>query len=287
MGLTIHYKFESNTRLSSKQVQKIVEDMHDYALVLKERGLLQDVGEVQYVSKEDIETIRNSPRTVTYQHPLQWALIQSSKYIRKRALVGKDYRGRNEYKDIHAEIYPEEGWLFTTNPGEGCEQANFGLMRYPTEVEIPNQYYASEPKVKIKTDRKGWSWGSFCKTQYASNYGELNFVKCHIAVCSMLEHIYLNDKLNLEVSDESDFWDERNITNLISEVGEWNQMIATFVGALVDANQISDFKEMSVVSPIFDNPQFETLETEGIKNKVIPNIDQITHLISEMLQIHK
>jgi hypothetical protein len=72
---------------------------------------------------------------------------------------------------------------FETEPGDGCEEANFGLCQYPSEV--------SQPQFgKRQTKLQGWSWHSFCKTHYASDPrcgGLPNFLRCHLGVVALLD----------------------------------------------------------------------------------------------------
>lgn len=156
---------------------------------------------------------------------IRWLLIQSQKYM-----------------DTGQSVSPSHIIAFTTWPGEGCESANFGLCKYP------------------KT--KGWSWGSFCKTQYASDNehgGVKNFLKCHLLVVKMLDFAKQINILK-SVSDESDFWDKRDLKALAQEVGEWNCMIAGFVGKLKD--MFGD----DIEAPILKFSNFEHLEADCAKN---------------------
>jgi hypothetical protein len=51
---------------------------------------------------------------------------------------------------------------FETKPGDGCEDANFGLCQFPSHVSHPELGM-------VQTNLDGWSWHSFCKTHYASD----------------------------------------------------------------------------------------------------------------------
>ena len=113
----------------------------------------------------------------------------------------------------------------------------------------------------MRTGLGDWSWGSFCKTQYASNpaYGGVeNFLRCHLAVVKLLDHAAHLGILK-EVKDEGDFWQKRDIMALAQEVGEWNTMIAGWAGRLKDA-----FGE-AVESEIAKFPNFEHLEAGQAK----------------------
>jgi len=175
--------------------------------------------------------------TLDQNDPNRWMLIQAGQYV--------------ERNGCHFRVSPSNVIAFTTSPGEGCEDANFGLCRYPGTVEIEGR--------KVRTGLSGWCWASFCKTQYASNQecgGVENFLRCHLCVIRLLDHAKSLGILD-EVSDEGDFWENRDIAALAGEVGEWNSMLAGFVGQLKDQFG-SDF-----IAPITNYPDFEHLEADG------------------------
>ena len=61
------------------------------------------------------------------------------------------------------------------------------------------------------------------------------------------------------VSDEGDFWENRDVEALAREVGEWNQGMAALVGKL------KDMFGGNIDAPITKFPNFEHLEAEGQK----------------------
>ena len=63
--------------------------------------------------------------------------------------------------------------------------------------------------------------------------------------------------LIVEVSDESQFFEKRDIQSLVETVGQWNQQIAAFVGAMTDVTG------RSIEAPIRNYPNFEHLEAKG------------------------
>ena len=145
------------------------------------------------------------------------------------------------------------------DPKQSRPEATFVLWLWPTTIEIDNQFHTR----RMRTPLKGWSWGSFCKTQYASNPkcgGVENFLRCRLAVIKLLDHAKELGILH-EVNDEGGFWQQRDIRALVQEVGEWNSMLAGWSGRLKDAfgggleSEISKF------------PKFEHLEAEGAKRR--------------------
>jgi hypothetical protein len=153
-------------------------------------------------------------------------------------------------KDRIAIVPPLEGIAFTTNPGEGCEPANFGLCWYPVAVEQHGE--------TIPTGLDGWHWQSFCKTQYASDPREggiENFLQCHLTIIRLLDRARDLGMLS-EVQDEGEFWEHRDVAKLVKTIGEWNRQIAGFVGRFKDQFG-GDF-----IAPITDYPNFEHLEAD-------------------------
>ncbi len=92
----------------------------------------------------------------------------------------------------------------------------------------------------------GWRWGSFCKTQYASNISAEHFLRCHVSVCTLLKEA---DKIGIlkRVSDEGHFWDNWDYEALVREVAEWNSMIGDMIRKLE-----SVFGSEKVISPVKD-----------------------------------
>lgn len=144
---------------------------------------------------------------------------------------------------VHLGVVPVEAFIFKTWPGEGCESANFGLARYPTKV----QYHGAH----VSTGLRGWRWESFCKTQYASQVGMGHFLRCHAAVCSLLQYA---ERLGLvkAVHDEGGFYGNGDFQSLANEVGQWNGMIASLVKELRQAFAGTD---VSISSPIDPSDQ--------------------------------
>lgn len=232
MGLTIHYELQADTRSPAK-ARQLVEGLRRKALDLP----FSEVDEVvEFIGPDaDYETLDRDD-------PNRWLLIQSGRYVQQG--------------DRHFSVRPTHVIAVSTSPGDGCEDANFGLALYPATIEV--KVDSSNTK-KIRTGLGGWSWSSFCKTEYASNPdcgGLENFLRCHLAVVKLLDHASELGILK-EVSDEGDYWAKRDIKLLAEEVGQWNTLIAGFAGRMKDA-----FGE-SVEAEIAKFPHFEHLEAKG------------------------
>jgi len=156
------------------------------------------------------------------------------------------------------DVLPLHMIAFETEPGDGCEEANFGLCQYPSEV--------SQPEFgKRQTKLQGWLWHSFCKTHYASDPrcgGLPNFLRCHLGVVALLDEAHKLGVLGA-VSDEGEFWATRNLARLTKEIGEQSAMLAGFLGVLKDAMGHAPGGAGAVEAPIAAYPNFEHLEAEG------------------------
>lgn len=230
MGLTIHYQLQANTH-SSKKARQLVEQLRQKALDLP----FKSVSEVIDLGREEIDTLDR-------KNPFRWLMIQAE--------------ASAEHGDDYYRVKPLRVIAFSAWPGDGCEEANFGLAVYPKTTVVEDRSRWPHRTKRVRTGLGDWSWGSFCKTQYASNPqcgGVENFLRCHLAVVKLLDHAALLGILK-EVSDEDDYWQKRDIKALANEVGEWNTMMAGWAGRLKDA-----FGD-TVASEITKFPNFEHLE---------------------------
>lgn len=235
MGLTIHYSLQADTN-NARAARTLLEQLRSKALDLP----FKEVGELVEFKGDDASFENCSPDA-----PHRWLLIQSD---------GSVIQG-----DSHFRASPNHLIAFSTWPGEGSEEANFGLALYPKTIEIEDRSQVPHRKKRLRTELPPWSWKSFCKTQYASNPqcgGVEHFLRCHLAVVKLLDHAAELGILK-EVSDEGGYWDKRDLKALATEVGEWNSMIAGWTGRLKDA-----FGD-SIQAEITKFPDFEHLEAKG------------------------
>ena len=234
MGLTIHYSLTAKTRSAAKAL-KMVEALRQRCLDLP----FKEVGEVVDLSGKQCDfNLRDK------EDPLRWFLIQSDtsvSYVWKRKLDAKTglptmravKPAENDHSRFSMGVLPLHVIGFTAWPGEGCEESNVGLCLFPPTVEVEHYGY----KDTMRVGAKGWSWHSFCKTQYANDPavgGLANFLRCHLTVCAMLEAAKALG-LQVNVSDEGDYWEKRDVKALAANIGEWDKMIAGFGGAMKDA----------------------------------------------------
>src|ERR1700677_1594850 len=230
MGLTIHYRLTSQLT-NPQDVRQVLETVRQHALDLP----FKQVGEVKEFTGDETDHKSGSETD-------RWLKIQSKGHFR----VGQK----------HMMVAPQHVIAFSTWPGEGCEPANFGLSKYPEFVPAPD----GNGQVLTKL-HDGWSWTSFCKTQYASDpkYGGIeNFLRCHLAVVKVLDFLKQTGFVTVEVRDEAEFWDKRDVALLAKDVREWNELVAGMV------SEVRSTGEGNVAAPITAYPNFEHLEAKGL-----------------------
>ncbi len=235
MGLTIHYQLKG----SAEEAGALIAKLRQRALDLP----FAEVGETVELKGKACDFDQ-----CDHDDPNRWLLIQAGQYV-------------DDPLDSHISynLAPTRVIAFSTWPGEGCEEANLGLCQYPRFLSVERHGH----RRNIPTRRTGWSWRSFCKTQYASNAecgGVQNFLRCHLLVVALLDYA---KELGIlaDVSDEGGYWEKRDAEALAREVGEWNGFLAAFAGQLKDA--LGDGPVQSV-SEITKFPNFEHLEAEGV-----------------------
>ena len=238
MGLTIHYSLQTDiARIDD--IRHLAGSIREFARDLP----FKEVGELVEFQGKDADHDQSGKED---EH--RWLKIQAGRYIQNG--------------NHHFSVKPLHLIAFRTWPGEGCEPANIGFCRYPATVDVP---FGQDRTKKIRTRLTGWSWGSFCKTQYASDPecgGIQNFLRCHLCVVKLLDFIQKTGLVQVEVSDEGEYWDKRDLGELAREVGEWNQFIAAFSGILKDA---AGKNGMVVESAIAGFANFEHLEAKGLE----------------------
>ncbi len=204
MGLTIHYEFYSASRSRSRIL--------DIVTRLRERALsfpFDSVGKLTQACCQDRVLNRDM------DDPKRILMLTSSAYIMRH--------------DRLYSVEPQEVIGFITQPGDGCEPARFGFCRYPTRIEVLDPDTGAMRTVT--TGLPGWRWSTFCKTQYAADLhcgGIRNFLNCHLSVIGVLD---CAEELGIlaSISDESDFWDNRDLESLADVVGDWDRNCADLV----------------------------------------------------------
>jgi len=186
MGLTIHYELRARVR-GPRSARDLVDRLRASAAALP----FALVGAVLHADAAAITA--SGP-----DDPRHWLFSQAARWVWRN---GEGFR-----------IVPSRLFAFSTSPGAGCEEANFGLGRYPATIDVDGR--------RRRTGLGGWFWASYCKTQYAALLevgGVANFLKCHLAVVDLLDAAKAIG-LAVEVVDEGDYWEQRDPLALAGRV---------------------------------------------------------------------
>lgn len=225
MGLTIHWEFQAGD-LEAGAARRRVEELRRRATQLP----------FEFVGEDIEECCGDNCAQCDPEDGLRWIKILACRYLKR----GDQYHS----------IPPSHMLAFVTSPGAGCEPAVFGLARYPEFIRVKGE--------RLPTGLKGWSWTSFCKTQYASNPTEGgldNFFKCHLTLVGLLDAA---KELGLlyKVNDEGEYWQRRDRAALANMVERCNQLAARVAGQMKDAGH-------PIQAPITEFPNFEHLEAQS------------------------
>jgi len=321
MGLTVHYSIRTREK-SSRCAARLVEQMRELALALP----FEAVGGIVHLEGDECHADAWAGRDgflacLVRQAAIPIRVPWACKRVRHEL-------GTTAICTRSLEAAPLELFAFWLTPGAGCEPARIGLARYPREVAVT---YDPFEDVRLLDDRgrlssrkwrhrlarhgsprgdspcdyvesrtlptrlAGWRWGSFCKTQYASDPkhgGPANFLRCHVSLVALLDRIAALPGTKVILDDEGKFGRHRSRNDggpgrapycwragnydpraLLAEVGHWNELIAAALGALKDSFG------SSVAAPIFSCRDFERLEFRGRRSgEVVPFLEALKAL---------
>jgi len=229
VGLTIYYNLRTSL-CDASLVLKLVETLRQFAFDLP----FQSVSEVVQLQGEEASGTEAGK-------PHRWLRIQGTE------------------TDAGTLVGPLHAIAFATMPGQGCESANFGFCVYPDHVFKESK---DGRKRKVLTRLDGWRWGSYCKTQYASDPthgGIAHFLRCHLTVIKMLDFLQGTGVVTVEARDDGGYWESRDLERLTKEVVEWNELVAGVVNSLRPLLE----NQGQVTSPVTGFPNFEHLEAKG------------------------
>lgn len=234
MGLTIHWNWHGPK--SGSEAEAIVEKLRQKALDLP----FESVSEIVHF-KGDNARFDLAKRNDDFR----WFKVQA-----RQSVWTKD-------RTIGWDCMPTEIIGFQILVAPGSEPMEVILATHPKTIQVKDQQTGKTKR--LRTGFQDWLGRGFCKTQYASDPqcgGVRNFLRAHLSVCRMLDHAK-ELGLVIEVSDEGDFFEKRDVADLAKTVGIWNEQIAAFVGAMTDKLG----KPLS--APIRGFPNFEHLEAKG------------------------
>ncbi|MGQ0643693.1 MAG: hypothetical protein ACT4P6_23340 [Gemmatimonadaceae bacterium] len=152
--------------------------------------------------------------------------------------------GNDVYEAVHVpHDLTSVAYGFGVLVGPGSEPAALGAV----QLRLPGGQASS------------WFWHCCCKTQYASAHGDDNLLLCHRALVDLLEAAR-SLGFELEVRDETGYWESRDPQHLVASVQRMNQLIAHFAGTFTDAARDVGHDSRSIQAEIFRHPDFERLE---------------------------
>ncbi len=213
-------------------------------------------------------------------------------------------------KEIEWEYRPEDDRKFQERRQFSWRKWRQWLQRNGHDQYLPPEDEQFIETRKVKTRLGGWRWGSFCKTQYASSPecgGVANFLRCHISVVTLLDRIAKLPTVKVEFDDEGKYgpsnysddyqeaykegreptytWHEGQYDPkaLGKEVGDWNGMIAAFVGGMSDMAKASG-SDVEVTAPIQGFQNFEDLEFKGSQGEDLQPFLQTMAQLAEQEQ---
>ncbi len=236
------------SRKTKAEAKAIIEKMRQRAMDLP----FESVSEIAQFKGKKAQFSQNR------DEPFRWLKIQA-----RETVWSED--GRLGWNCPAKEII---GFQILVAPGS--EPMEVFLATYPKTITVEGEWGR---RMRLRTNRHDWSGGAFCKTQYASNSkcgGVPNFLRAHLSVCRMLDYAKELGILE-EVSDEGNFFENRNVPALVKEIGEWNSMIGALVGAI---DELAGEKADAAIKQF---PDYEHLEAKG-QNQ----IDEFLRLLKEI-----
>ena len=232
MGLTIHYTVEFNG--TTKQLQSKLEKIRHACFNLP----FEEVG-------EQVETVKITKDIIKIWDWLQSMLSHPNNTqddLDMRNLIMKKL-GVSTWRMIELGEWKHEDnrhWKVvkpTTMvslslwPGEGCESSDLHFQR------IRGKYICK----------------SFCKTQYATH-----FARCHLLVIQLLDMLKA-EGFNVDVYDEGEYWESRDIKVLAKNINESTALIAGILGSLKSA--IAD-RGIVVEAPIENSKNYMKVDED-------------------------
>lgn len=227
MGLTIYYNLAFPGDQPEARVRGILEALQDTALGLA----VEHITPVRRIVRADCEGFERR------ELDLDWLL---------RCFAARALEDPPDSRQVLT-VPPTVAYGFGAVVGR-CEPVILGLGRYPRTVE--------DAGTELPTELEGWSWHACTKTQYASLRGMDHFVSCHRAVIALLDAARALG-LEVEVRDDSGYWDHRDEGRLVESVEYWNAIVAKIAGRVADGVETTGLK---VDAPVFRHPEFERLE---------------------------
>ena len=244
MGLTVSYEMSVPAHVAESDAADLVVKLRERALELP-FDAISEIVRLTEPAVADLPKLRGFAfeRLEDVAH-LTAVFTREELYAR---LIGAE-RFRHEGNDVYEciTVPPDVSTIacgFAIAVGPGCEPAALGAL----QVSLPNG--AKSP----------WDWHCFCKTQYASVHGDENMLRCHRSLVALLDSARTLG-FELQVTDETGYWQSRDAGLLIASVHRMNQLMARVAGTFADAARNAGLDSRGVEAAIFRHPDFERLE---------------------------
>jgi hypothetical protein len=259
MGLTIHFSFRAPPEADGEAAVEHIKRLQAFC----EDRPFAEVSACQHFRGERECDFESTDK----DDPAWWLKIQAREYIpRKEILWHPDPQdiqwGNHAGKklEVHHEVKAVEIVGFSAWPGEGCESLEIGLARYPETTEWFDLRYSRRPRYRtIRTNLRGWHWGGFCKTQYASTYGLTHFLRCHLLVITVLDRAKELGILR-QVNDEGHYWKRRRLDVLTHELEGYNALVGVFAKLLNESAP----EGLTPESEIENHPDYQDFTLEKL-----------------------
>ena len=219
MGLTIHYtvKFKG----TAQQLQDKLGIIRNKCLDLP----FEEVGEVicTEITQKHINTFNFLQQKYSYPNNTEENLEIRNQIMQEMGVTISQIINLGVFHKQEPSIILDLNlW-----PGEGCESCNLTFF-------------------KTKNQRI-FRCGAFCKTQYA-----VNFVRCHLLVIKLMD-LLKEEGFSVEVSDEGEYWETRDLSVLGKNINDYTDMISSIFGQL---KSITKDNGMEVKSPITESKNY-------------------------------
>ena len=194
MGLSIHYELQSDACRACK-ARRLVEELRHRAIDIR-RYWVRNV-----VDWKGDDCGCKAHRTARWKR----LAAQATRWV--------------ERKGVRISVRPERMIGFPLVLGEGAEQATFALAMYPESITD------EETGLVLPTRLHGWCWKASCQTRQTGEDGIDKSVRCHTTLVKVLDSA---KELGIlaSVSDDSDYWETRDVSMLKANIKEWNVIVA-------------------------------------------------------------
>jgi len=209
MGLTLHYNIEFNG--TAKQLQAKLEKIRQACSDLPFEEVGEKVETVR-ITKKIIDTWNELQKKCSHPNNSDKNLAKRDREIEKLGVTTWQMTEIGEWKHEDGkhwrETKPTTMVSLSLWPEKGCESADLNFKR-----------------------RKGkFVCDSFCKTQYAEH-----FVQCHLLVIQLLDLLKTESFVMVDIYDEGDYYQTRDIAVLAKNINESTAMISSILGGLQSA----------------------------------------------------